>query len=174
MSKIFKISLILTAAITAFIGLYFGGVRLGNNSEAQTGLSEREINRINSAVDLTSEDINEVIDQTRKLLKKPGITEDEIAQIESSLSRSIQVFYRKNLKSIIAKLSSRELVGSQKAAYQTLASKNLRADISKSYANKLESILLSSSQIRPESHEFQALIYLERELALRGKTNSLT
>jgi hypothetical protein len=174
MSKIIKVSLVTGVAVIGFVGLYFGGVRLGVSSEAQSALNAREIAQVTLSTKMSSEDINEVITETRKLLKKPGITEDEIAQIESSLSRSIQVFYRKNLRSIIAKLSTREPIGSERAAYMTLASKNLRADISRSYANKLETTLLASSQIRPESNEFQALIYVERELTLRGRANSAT
>jgi hypothetical protein len=174
MPKILKYSLILMLAIIAFVGLYFGGARFGVNSEAQNALTPRETLQIAQSTQMNSDDINEVIAETRKLLKKPGITEEEIAQIESSLSRSVGVFYRKNLRSIVAKLSAREDTGSGRTAYESLSSKNLRADISRSYAAKLEALLLSSPQIRPEGEEFRALVYIERELKIRGRSTSAT
>ncbi len=156
MQKITKISLAIFALL---ICTGVGIAASGNLPILKTSVTKNTP----APLPLSDEDISGILAETRALMRRPGVTPDEIASINARLTRSTQIFYRQNLGAIISNLAKKpDITGSGARAFEVLSRTDLRADMSYSYAQKLRAQVLAQDPIDPGSDVFQALIAIER------------
>ncbi len=118
------------------------------------------------------ENIFAVLSDTRNLLAKSNATPLEVQRAKMRLERATNIFFKKNLDEIVKKIGARDGLASYKESFDTLALKNIKADISPRYREELKKNLIEKDQISPKSPDFGALVYVTGFLESRPKSLS--